>query len=407
MKKSIIASLLFSMILAFSVSAQSSNGNSDTVPGVSEWKHGIYFWKSENGDFKGRFDGRGFLNGAYFFENNSKVFSNGFHLRKGRLAIKMLLWKNWYTEWDFDFADGATEVKDMYVSFSGFKNSYIKFGHFKVPYGLEILTSSRYIPFPERYYGALAFKMHRRIGIEHGHWGNNWNVRATIFGQNLDANKNKTKNETGGGFAARVAAAPINNDNMILHFGGSAVWERPDDETWMVDFDAEPETKIGDYEILKTPKIKNTNHTYRFGVESALVYRNFHLQGEYQLVNVYRNNDLSTVSFNSGYVYLLWDITGEHRSWDKSQGEFGQLIPKADDKLGAWELGARYSYLSLSDENANIFGGVGANFTLGLNWYPNPNIVWQLNYTMVQTSEHSKIGKDNFSYIQLMTKFFF
>ncbi len=398
--------LIWGILTAVFFLVNISSAQNGVVKGDNEWRHGILFWTSDNGDFQGRFDGRGFLNGAYFFENNSDVFSNGTHLRKARLAIKMKMWKNWYTEWDMDFANGAPEAKDMYFSYLGFKNQYTKFGHFKVPYGLAILTSSRYIPFPERYYGALAFKLGRRMAIEHGHWGNNWNIRAALFGQNFDGVKDKTKNETGGGFAVRVATAPINNDNMILHLGASAVWNRPDDEKWSEKFNAEPETKIGDYEIVKT-KIREINHDYRFGLESALVYKNFHLQGEYQLVNVYRNNDLATASFKSGYVYLLWDITGEHRYWDKKQGEFGQLIPNPKDKWGAWELGFRYSYVNLSDEGANVFGGVAANYTFGLNCYPNPNMVWQLNYTMVQTSEHSVIGKDNFSYVQFMTKFFF
>ncbi len=399
--------LLFGILTFVFILINASYAQNDVVKGDNEWRHGILFWTSDNGAFQGRFDGRGFINGAYFFENNFKGFSNGTHLRKARFAVKMLMWKNWYTEWDMDFADGAPETKDMYISFLGFKNSYVKFGHFKVPYGLEILTSSRYIPFPERYYGALAFKMHRRVGFEYGRWGNNWNVRTAFFGQTMDGIKNKTKNETGGGYAARFAAAPINNNNMILHLGASAVWNRPDDETWQEKFDAEPETKIGDYKIVKTPKIKNTNHDYRFGFEGAFVYRNFHLQGEYQMVNVYRNNNLATAGFKSGYVYLLWDINGGHRKWDKTQGEFGQYLPNPKNKWGNWELALRYSYVNLSDEAANIYGGVAANYTAGINWYPNSNIVCQLNYTSVQTSEHSKIGKDNFSYVQFMTKFFF
>ena len=407
MKKNTLLTMLILIVFAFAVNAQESKTNDDTVPGVSEWKHGIYFWKSTDGNFKGRFDGRGFLNGAYFFENKSDVFSNGTHLRKGRLAVKTVIWKNWYTEWDFDFTDGAPEAKDMYIQYNGFSNSYAKFGHFKTPFGLEILTSSRYIPFAERYYGALAFKLGRRMGVEYGRWGENWNIRAAVFGQTFDGIKDKTKNETGGGAAVRVAYAPINNDKMILHIGASTVWDRPSDESWSDKFTAEPETKIGDYEIIKLKINNSVNNNKRYGVEGAFVYNNFHLQGEYQMVNVVRNNNLASANLKSGYVYLLWDINGGHRKWDKYQGEFGQYLPNTKSNFGAWELALRYSYIDASDENANIYGGVAANYTLGLNWYPNPNIVWQLNYTMVQTSEHTKIGEDNFSYIQFMTKFFF
>ncbi len=377
--------------------------------GSTDWEHGILVWRSSNGDFSGRFDGRGFLNGAYFFEGNNQ-FSNGTHLRKARLAIKMKLWKNWRTEWDMDIAEGVVEVKDMYLGFYGFENSHIKFGHFKVPFGLEILTSSRYIVFPERAYNALAFKMGRRMAAEYSHWGNNWNVRAALFGQTFDTKKNKTIDETGGGFAARFAYAPIINNDMILHIGASGVWERPDDNNWIVDYKSEPETKIGDVEILDTDLIKNTNYTYRFGFEGALVWKGFHIQGEYQMLNVYRFDNLPNPKFNGGYVYLTYTLTGESRKWDKYQGEFGQLIPY-NNKCGAWEIAARFSNLNLSDTDALVLGGRANNYTFGINWYPNANIVIQLNYTMVKNSENATgngfSGGDNFSYVQFMTKFFF
>lgn len=382
----------------------------DNIPqGKTDWEHGILFWKSVNGDFSGRFDGRGFLNGAYFFEGNNEL-SNGTHLRKARLAIKMKLWGNWRTEWDMDIAEGVVEVKDMYLGFYGFENSHIKFGHFKIPFGLEILTTSRYIVFPERAYNALAFKMGRRMAVEYSRWGNNWNVRAAFFGQTFDTKKNKTIDETGGGLAARLVFAPIMNNDMILHVGASAVWERPDDNNWIVDYKSEPETKIGDVEILDTDLIKDANYTYRFGFEGALVWKSFHLQGEYQMLNVYRFNNLPSPKFNGGYVYLTYTLTGESRKWDKYQGEFGQLIPN-NNKCGTWELAARFSNLNLSDTDALVLGGRANNYTLGVNWYPNPNIVTQVNYTMVKNSENATgngfSGGDRFSYVQFMTKFFF
>jgi len=378
-------------------------------PGKSEWALGILFWSSKDGDFYGRFDGRAFISGAYFFENLNPL-SNGTHLRKGRLAIKMQLWKNWRTEWDIDVAEGVVEIKDMWLSYRGMVNSHIKIGHFKVPFGLEILTTSRFIPFVERAYNALAFKMGRRVGLEYSRWGDCWNVRAELFGQTMDINKNKTKDETGGGFATRFAAIPINTEDMIVHTGLAAVWERPDDDAWIVDYTSEPETKIGDVEILDTDLIKNTSHTYRFGLEGAVVYKNLHAQAEYQIVNVNRFNDLPNATFKGGYAYLLYTLTGESRPWDPTQGEFGQLIPD-NPGMGTWELGLRYSHLYLTDKDASISGGSANNYTAALNWYPNTNMVFQTNYTYVVNSINATgdgfIGGDKFSYIQMMIKFFF
>ncbi len=382
---------------------------SGSEPGQVDWKHGILFWESKDGAFAGRFDTRAFLNGAYFFENKNKL-SNGTHLRKARFALKMTLWKNWYTEWDIDVAEGIVEIKDMYLRYDGFGNSAIQFGHFKEPFGLEILTSSRFISFPERAYMGLAFKLRRRMGIGYSHWGNRWNVRTALYGQEFDTRKNKTRDETGGGFGMRITALPVKTGQLVVHTGISANWTAPDDETKIVGFKAEPETKIGDVEILDTGAITDVNFTRRIGLEGAAVYRSFHLQTEYALVDVARLGNRPTVRFNGGYVYLLWTLTGESRRWLPSQGEFGQLIPKNEHK-GAWELGFRYSYLNLSDVNTGILGGRANNYTFGVNWYANANMVFQVNYTYVMNSENATgngfVGGDRFGYIQFMTKYFF
>ncbi len=382
------------------------------VEGKTEWDHGILFWKSNDNAFSGRFDTRMFLNGAYFFDEDN-LMGNGTNLRKARLALKMKLWENWRTEWDIDVAEGFIEIKDMWFSYNGFNKSVIKVGHFKIPYGLEILTTSRYIPFTERAYMALAFKLGRRAAIEYSKYDDIYNVRATLFGQEFINSDNKDNNlNTGGGFALRVASAPLQTKDMIAHIGGSFVWERPQNDTWAIDkINAEPETKIGDVEFLNTKKIKDVNYSYRYGFEAALVYKSFHLQGEYTMMDVFRLNDAPQAGFNSWYAYLLYSITGESRSWDQTQGEFGQLVPK-DNTLGAWEVGARASYISLTDKDAAILGGNAMNYTFALNWYPNPNMAMQLNFTMVDNDDNANAkgsmpNNYDFNYVQFMGKIFF
>jgi phosphate-selective porin OprO/OprP len=45
---------------------------------------------------------------------------------------------------------------------------------------------------------------------------------------------------------------------------------------------------------------------------------------------------------------------------------------------GAWQVGARYSYLDLQDKNIGL--GVVHGVTAGLNWFLNPNAKIQWNY---------------------------
>ena len=60
-----------------------------------------------------------------------------------------------------------------------------------MPLGLNELTSSRYQTFIERAYVSSAFETDRRTGIEYSRWANTWNLRAAVYGQTMDVEKNK------------------------------------------------------------------------------------------------------------------------------------------------------------------------------------------------------------------------
>lgn len=385
------------------------SGQQNTSKGSTDWDDGIIKFRSEDGKFMTRFDVRIFINGAYFLENKNEL-SNGTHLRKARFAMKTRLWDVWQAEWDIDIAEGEVEVKDMFFSYRGFHNSHIKVGHFKMPLGLEELTSSRFQTFIERAYPMLAFETDRRTGIEFSKWGKRWNLRSAVYGQSMDTQKNKTKDETGNGAAARLVIAPVLNNKTVVHTGAAVVFQKPDNETNVMDFASEPETKMGDVEILDTGNITDVDYSLKIGLEGVVVHKNFSLQGEYIRTKLKRLNGTEDATFNGGYAFLSWLLTGESRPWNVLEGEFGQIIPKSN-KTGAWELAARYSYLDLTDENAGVLGGMANNYTFALNWYANPNVRIMLNYTYVDNSVNATgngfIGDDDFSVFHLMGLVYF
>ncbi|MEA1986207.1 MAG: porin [Candidatus Marinimicrobia bacterium] len=376
--------------------------------GSTEWDDGTIKWKSNDGNFQTFFDVRMYINAGYFFEGENEL-SNGTHLRKARFAVKTKLWKVWKAEWDMDIAEGVVEVKDMYFSYVGFNNTHLKFGHFKQALGLNELMSSRYQTFIERSYPMLAFETDRKTAIEYSRWGKRWNIRSSVFGQEMDINKNKTKDETGGGYAVRLVYAPQITDNLMVHLGGAYVMEKPSDESNAVEFKSEPETKLGDVEILDTGTIRDVDNTVKLGLEGVLKYKGISIQSEFVSTKVARLDSLSDVNLDGTYTFLSWILTGEERPWDNTQGEFGQIMP--ENKYGAWELVARFSHLNLSDLDAGVTGGKANNYTFGLNWYPNPNMKMQFNYTMVKNSVNATgdgfIGGDEFSVAHFMAVIFF
>jgi phosphate-selective porin OprO/OprP len=166
---------------------------------------------------------------------------------------------------------------------------------------------------------------------------------------------------------------------------------------------------------LDTSGIDEVDHVQRYGLEGAFQYRSFHFQSEYIMANVIRQDksSLEDASFEGGYAFLAWALTGERRAWNLNDGEFGQLIPK-NNKLGAWEVAVRYSHLDLNDADAGVYGGTANNITFGLNWYPNPNVKFQTSYTIVDQSQNADsegdydVGEDGYdtNYFQFMTVVF-
>lgn len=405
MKKGLRGLLMLMFVTLFAIPVMAENSMSK---GDVEWDDGIIKFKSEDGNFTTRFDVRLFINAGYFIED-STLLSSGTHLRKARFAMKTRVWDNWNIEWDINVAEGAVEPKDMFISYIGLNNSHIKMGHFKMPLGLDELTTSRYQTFIERSYPAGAFEVDRRVAFEYSRWGTHFNLRTAVFAQTMDAVKNKTIDETGGGYVARLVAAPIRTKNTVLHLGGAYVWENPDNDADMVEYQSEPETKLGDVEILQI-KVPFVADVTKIGLESAFVYKSLTFQAEYIQVNVNRLAAYTDAVFSGGYAQASWIVTGETRPWDETQGEFDHFVPNSN-KIGAWEVAARFSHLDLSDTDAGLLGGMANNITLGVNWYPNPNIKFMLNYTMVDNSENAtgdiKVGNYDFSVLHGMLVAYF
>lgn len=410
----------------------------ETAEGSLGWdKRGYLVFKSEDGNFQLRMDTRFYINGSFYMDDPDEILSNQTNLRKARFAIKTRLWNYWSFEWDIDVAEGdLVEIKDLFVSYTGFNNSHLKFGNFKQAFGMEELSSSRYLVFPERALPMLAFETDRQFGLEYSRWGYlgkiPFNLRSSVYTQTLanesKADYEKEVDETGMGLAARLVVGPELSDDIMIHGGVAMVYDTPFDDSEIMDFKSEAETKNGDLEFLDTDKIREVDHALRYGLEGALQYKNFHLQGEYVQTQVIRIDESKAgdATFEGGYAYLTWIMTGERRPWSNTDGEFGQVIPK-NKKSGAWELAARYSHLNLNDGDAylsspiedqqprTISGGAGNIITLGLNWYANPNVKFQLAYSMVDLSQNANSEGDynfdedgyDFDYIQFMSVFSF
>jgi phosphate-selective porin OprO/OprP len=371
---------------------------------------GILVAQTPDGAFKWWLDGRLNLDTAYYF-NSDNTLANGVELRRARFAINMALWKTWAAQFDVDFVENAVDVKDAWVGYTGLPNTVIRVGNFRTPFGLETLTSSRYITFMER---SLVdnFSPDRRMGIGASRWGNRWTAAAGVFGPELaDTNDTIGQDQTSS-LVGRVTVLPVSTSDGIVHIGLAAARMDPtapanatlsDANRWRMR--ARPESHVNRGRFIDTGQVKNVDHASLYGLEAAATWKSFSFQSEYNRETLRRtSSEFVEPTYDGYYAFVSWFPTGEHRPYDRTEGSFGRVLPKSSK--GALELAVRYSTMDLNDAAAGVFGGKEEILTFGVNWYVNANIRLMTNYLYVKNDDNAKgdrsyIPGDKFNVVQM------
>jgi phosphate-selective porin OprO/OprP len=286
----------------------------------------------------------------------------------------------------------------------------IRAGSVKPALSLEHLTSSRFLDFMERSLMFDAFVGGLDNGFQPGFVVHNtafdqratWQLSAThnqanIFGFNVgDGEYN---------YCARGTCLPVYEDGgrELLHVGVGVSHRTLDDR--QARFRARTLVRNGPAALgTALADLRLAGEGQELIVpELAMVIGPFYMAAEYlgtwvhdtafPLTGPARMNR-GTVFFQGAYVEALYFLTGESRPYDRRQGVVTRVIPfenfflvRGSDclvrgGLGAWQVGARYSYLDLNDKG--VTGGIVHDMTLGLNWFLNPNMKWQLNYSLAR-----------------------
>jgi phosphate-selective porin OprO/OprP len=268
------------------------------------------------------------------------------------------------------------------------------------------MTSSRFLNFMERSLAFDAFIEGGNNGFRPGIMAlNNWLVdrgswqfgffknNASIFGWNVGDGEYDA--------VGRVTFLPFATDDnrCLLHVGVGASHADLDDGA--VRYRARSEIRNGPavlHNILAESRLTGNDRTLVVP-EVVMNWGPWTIQAEYEAAwttdaretfPVASADDLGTVFFQGYYVEVLYFLTGEHRAYDRKQGRFDRVIPhenffwvRGEDGnihgRGAWQLAARYNYIDLKDDG--IDGSIVNDVTLGVNWFVNPNMKVQWNYS--------------------------
>lgn len=382
-------------------------GGDESVPLGAEERNGKLVFSSQDGDFQWWFDSRIQIDGAMYNENLNPI-SNGTVFRRLTFAMKATLWRNWQAEVDVDFGENALDLRDMWAryTFPTF-NLSLQAGNFKEPYGMERLNSSRLLTFLERSTVTNAMALGRRLGFMARSWTEHGQLSVGAFGHEAGTKIDKGTRDEGYSTNARLTLAPINRHGENLHVGVSGSYKIPEVTSELpantIEIATRTETYVDDLKRLHTGDITDVNYYLRYGAELMGIYGPFYVQTEYLATQINRWYGKSVVSLGGAYVTASWTVTGETRYYYVDEGEVGPVeAPKSD--WGALEVAARYSVVDLSDED--IHGGIGKQWMFGVNYYPNLNFKFQLNYSLVDLSDDATskgriVGGDNYSFWQL------
>jgi len=369
------------------------------------WKEGLNF-DSQDGNFQLKLGGRLQTDWLWSSEDNQikqdvGEQEDGVEFRRARIVFSGLVYDNVEYKMEFDFEGGDADFKDVYLALTDFPLGTLQMGHFKEPFSLDELTSSKYITFMERGLPNVfapsrntGFMLHNAAADER---------MTTAIGVFRDTDDYGEDSGDDGGYnvTGRITALPIYEDKgaSLLHIGAGYSYRNPDDS---IRFRQRPEAHLADY-FVDTGSFAG-DQADLLGLEAAWVNGPLSLQGEYMMADADRLGGGSDVKFDGYYVQASYFLTGENRSYKTSEGAFSRTKPKKNYSAaggpGAWEAKARYSELDLSD--SDVTGGELNNVTAGVNWYLNPNtkIMWDYVH-----ADKDKVGKADMLMMRLQFEF--
>lgn len=419
-------------------SAKTDDPNAMSV----RWDKGLRF-KTRDGATSISIGGRmqwqlGYLSEDEDTQNQLGITERDFvQLRRAYLDMSGTFYRHVFWAAQFNFAaDGDSEIEDVYLGVQDLPViGRFRIGHFKEPFGMETVESSKYLQLIERSLLSQCFAPDNSFGLEfhNSHLDDRLTWSLGAF-REVDASGSIRSdfNYMGTG---RITGLPwwASEGRRHLHLGiaGRVAETSASDHNEDVRFRARPSVRT-ENRFIDTGVLDHIDGDFRLGAELAFNWDRFNLVAEWMGVwldadrsrRIYRDIEgqppaLTTVPaedvFLHGFsVTASYWLTGESRQYDRRLGYYGRTSPKRNFALdgsgfGAVQLAARFHYLDYKDsdaissilfegdeDTANRIGlieaydaGVGQGTlwgaVAGVSWLLNPNTRIMANYNFIQT----------------------
>lgn len=344
--------------------------------------------------------------------------SSGVNARRARLGVVGKFDEDWGYGLIYDFGGSSdtltstnsgaptSALQNAYLQYNGFKGFTIEGGYIDTPFTLDEATSSNDIMFLERA-SSEVLAANIAAGDFRSAFGGHWNNDRAWIGVYGTGPASGTAHNIGsfGGSAEQFGAfgratyQVLQSPDYSLHLGVDVEGLLSPPHVAgvrSITLSDRPELRVDPTSIITTGAINNASGASVYGLEAAGGYHSLFFQGEYYHYMIDRDA-APTLDFDGAYAEASWTVTGEHRKYQPGTGAYSAIIPdhplevSADgvSGYGAFELAARYSYVDLNDDFTSgksaastdgIAGGFQQVYTVGVNWYPNSNIRFMLDY---------------------------
>ncbi len=347
----------------------------------------------------------------------------GSEFRRVYLSGSGKIYKNIKYKVQFEFAGSKIGYRDVYIKFVKLPGigGNITVGSFAEATGLDMMTSSKYIPMIERAMmtSTQNFRwnsgiMYDNMGILNGKLG--LQISYAGNGNNHQGFKVGRLNNKGGHFVARLTSPVYVNKekNQLVHLGFNFESRVRDEHPKEYDLKFRPENHMGGHvhtvgeEYVKIPGLLKNQQD--LGFELAAIFGRFSIQGEYEIAGY--NSEITddagkktdkTFNVNGFYTTASFFLTKGHRGF--KHGAFSRVHAYnnfciKDHDWGEFELVVRYSkmdYKSITDYE-DLFNGKDyyselTDIGFGFNWYLNNHTRLMYNHNISGSNKNSDIDK--------------
>lgn len=304
-----------------------------------------------------------------------------FDVNQSLINVDAFLMEYYQASISVNFAKGA-RLNSGFVGFNFSPNFQLKLGQFGYPFGSEDLSSSTYAAFLQTttISNAVASVTARGLSISGNPFDGIIHYQVGVLADQSTSNESNPNLD----LVTRLVVYPTQPFSDFFH-------------TWLgVSFAAGESAGVDDVDIYLSTETGSgtplviadipTGLAYnrlKLGLDATMLIGPFMLKGEYLSSQLTFDN---SVSISGGYVIASVFLTGEQRSVMRGLLARQEISAPFDPELGewgAWEVAARYSWLSVDDALFQAGGlystwpgisrvsnmSFASGWALGVNWY--------------------------------------